>query len=550
MADRPAESRAIRSHVMTANRTETLPAGKGAVRSLRTVAIAAISAIALSTVVISSAAGLGGLRTQNLGGAAASVSTLDGVTLTWSPQWRSDHWRVGSVELTADSDRGFLAGDQVRLTIAGTDVCEVVADLEAATTTVALASGDLTAACQSLPTLTSATSAALTVTGVDGSTRVSDIGDLTGSIAGFAGAVTTTATATAATGNRVITSIIVDVPGRSPAALAGAAVTIATTGSPAVTTVVSTAVAHGDGTRVTLDMTDQAWATTAARQIDVAISAPQRLGSAAAVVLARTTTSAETPTNPGGPGDNEPGSGGETGDNPGSTMPPATGGNGLQPTKVSPGISYSYRTPWTGAQTNNLTFCHEFTVTNTTSRTLGDWTVTFDTRLAPMWGMNPTAGTVSLSNIETRSYDRTGGAWTVGGSNDWARTLQAGESRTVQFCATSVPTPTVDPGLYDVQVSVVAHNDNYVTFRVRVTSTSEFYVPWRAEVDLAGMVCGASLTGKPATFSQVTATPIAGSTTAYLLQGTAGDTQLVSASHSRDFIFASYSPGPGWQPCG
>ncbi|WP_420115042.1 hypothetical protein [Pseudactinotalea sp.] len=520
-------------------------------RSLRAVAVGVIAALALGSIVISSAAGLGGLHTQHLGGASASVQALEGTTLTWSPQWRDGGWQVGGVTVTADPARGFLAGDHARLTIAGTDTCELTTTLDAPAATIAFTSGTLTAACGRLPALTSATSAALVVTGADGSTQVSNIGSVTGSIAGFSGAVTATGEARATTANRVITSVVVDVPGISAHQLTGATLTIATTGHEPVTTSVSNAVGHGDGARVTIDVTDQAWTTTTARQVDLALSTPQRLGASAAVVLARTTTSAEAPATPGGPGGNEPGSGGDTGDNPGTTTPPATGGNGLQPTKVSPGIAYSYRTPWTGVQTNNLTFCHEFTVTNTTRRTLGDWTVTFDTRLAPMWGMDPTqAGTVRLSNIETRSYGRGNGAWTVGGNSDWARSLQAGESRTVSFCATSVPTPTPDPSLYNVTVSVVSQGDWYVTFRVKVTSTSEFYVPWRAEVDLADLVCGASLTGKPLTFSQVTATPVAGSSTAYVLQGTTGDTQLVSASHSRDVVFATYSPGPGWQSCG
>lgn len=522
-------------------------------RRLPRYVIALMAVIALGSVVVSSATGLGGLRTQDLGGAAASVHVLDGVSLSWKLTWQNGGWRVGELGITADPARGFRAEDEVSVTLAGAQTCEITTSVAAATASITLDAARLTDACDVLPALTGTTTVALAVTGADGESIVGDLGDLTGSVAGFAGPAATSATATATANGGVVSSVVVDVAGAVPAQLGGARVVIARTTSSGVetfTTTVGTATPVSGGARVSLDLSGQRWSTLTAVQLDVALSLPQVLGggvsAASGTALARVTVpAAATPgTGNGNDGNGTPGGG--TG-----TTPPAATGNGLVPVTVSPGIAYRYQTPWTGVQTNVLTFCHQFTVTNTTSRVLGDWTVKFNTKLAPMWGMNPTAaGTVSLSNIETRSYDATTGYWTVGGSNDWARTLEAGGSRTVQFCATSVPTPVPNPGLYDVKVTVVPQGDWYVTFRVTVTSTSEYYVPWRAEVDLAQLVCGTSLVGRTITFDQVTATPVAGSSTRYVLQGTPGSTQLVSASHSRDLTFASYSPGPGWRlPC-
>ncbi|GAB2623387.1 hypothetical protein [Pseudactinotalea suaedae] len=514
--------------------------------------IALIAAIALSSVVLSSATGLGGLRTQDLGGAAASTQLLDGVSLSWKPTWQNGGWRVGEVGVTADPARGFRAEDEVRLTIAGAQPCEIVTDVTAATGSLTLDAARLTAACAALPALTATTAVALAVTGADGASSLGNLGGLTGSLAGFAGRAATTATATATANAGVVSSVVVDVAGAVPAQLGGARVLIARTTASGVetfTTAVGTATPVSGGARISIDLSGQRWSTLSAVQLDVAISLPQVLGggvsAAAGTALARVTVPAGATPAPDPGGGTDDGGGGST------PPPPATTGNALVPVTVSPGMSYRYHTPWTGVQTNVLTFCHEFTVTNTTSRALGDWTVTFNTKLAPMWGMNPTAaGTVTLDNIATRSFDAKTGYWTVGGSNDWARKVEAGGSRTVRFCATSVPTPPVNPALYDVKVSVVPQGDWYVTFRVKVTSTSEFYVPWRAEVDLAQLVCGTSLAGRPITFSQVVATPVPGSTTRYVLQGTPGDTQLVSASHSREITFAAYGPGPGWRlPC-
>lgn len=516
-------------------------------RRLRRPLIAGLAGLALASVVVSSAAGLGGLRTEDLGAAAASVHTLDGATLDWAPEWHDGGWRVGALGLTADPSRGFLAGDSVDVTIAGASTCEIATETSAATATIELDGADLTAACGALPRLTAATSVALSVTGADGETLVSNLGALTGSVAGFAGAVAQTAALTITTTGSTVTSVVVDVP--NPAALQGGRAVVVLTASGSTDTLVTTV----SGAQATIDVSGEGWTTATDLTFDVAISVPQSIGSAdgAASVLLSHATRAATPIPGDGGGGTNPDDGGGTGDG-GGTPTPGTGGNGLVPVTVSPGISYSYSTPWRGAQTNALTFCHSFTVTNTTRRPLGDWTVQLNTRLAPMWGMDPTApGTVQLSNIETRSYDRTTGYWTVGGSNGWASQLQPGGARTVQFCALKVPTPQPNPSLYKVEVSVAPSSDYYVAFRVRVTSTSEFYVPWRAEIDFATLVCGTSLTGHPLTFQSVNATPVAGSGSRYTITGTSLDTQLVSASHSREFIFASYSPGPGWRlPCG
>jgi hypothetical protein len=392
---------------------------------------------------------------------------------------------------------------------------------------------------------------------------VTDLGDLDGSIAGFTG--TTAVVAGPVTGTRGTTgrlaTVVVDVPTQSPTTLTGAPVVVSVgtdaqrIGTATVEPAAVTVTALGAGSRVRIDVSDRAWAVSGAADLDVAISLPQQLAGVSqtpGLVLGHGTIAALTD---GGSGNvnNGNGTGGNSGNGNGNNGNGngngGSSGDGLQPIATSAGLAYSYTTPWTGAQTNQLTFCHAFTVTNTTNATIRDWTVQFDTTLAPMWGMNPTTpGTVTLSNLSTVAYDAGTGHWTVGGSSTWSRSIEPRGNRQVQFCATSVPTPAPNPNLYTTKVSVVAQGDWHVTFRVEVTSTSRYYVPWQAQVDLSTLVCGTSLQNRPVTFSGVTTTQN-GST--YVLRGTPGDTQLVSATHPRTFTFASYSPGPGWRlPCG
>lgn len=519
-------------------------------RHLLPTAAALLALLVGGSAVVASAASLGGVDAERLGGAAGDVRPLDAVTLSWTPTWQSGAWRLVDLTLRADAGRGFLAGDEVRVTLDAAQPCEVVTTVTAAATTVVLGGSRLAQACGAAPALAGLDGVAVAVTGVDDVTLVGDLGPLTGSVGGYAGAAVRTVGAASATvsGGRLAT---ITVGGVTPADLEGATVAVAVVSG---STVVGTAQVPGAqvqlaGGTATIDVAARSWAPQGTVTVTAAISTPQRLtagiGDRAAVLLATGTVSVGSG---GSGGDGTGGTGGDGGNGGnGSTQP----GSALDPVAVSNGIGYRYANPWTGVQTNRLTFCHSFTVTNTRPVALADWTITFDTRLAPMWGLNPTAGTVSLSGIETRGYVPETGLWTVGGSGTWNQRIEAGGSRTMQICATSVPMPPDNPSLYDVRVSVVAENDWNVTFRVDVTSTSRFYVPWRLDVDLATLVCPASLQRSPVRFDQVVATPVAGSTTAYRIQGTDGSTQLVSASHPRSFTFAVHNPGPGWRlPCG
>ncbi|HCX85515.1 MAG TPA: hypothetical protein DHV14_10375 [Micrococcales bacterium] len=525
----------------------------------------------LGSLTFSSAAALGGLATEDLGAADGDPHLLDDVTLAWTPEWTDGAWRLADLTVTADADRGFHTGDIVEVTLAGDADCELATQVTGAEADVRFDRATLADACGALPALAVTTAVAVAVTGTDDVTEVTDLGPLRGSVAGFTGDGVLTTDATVTSADDGISAVVAVLPadaGLSAADLDGATVTAVLTDEDGAdpTTYATTASVTSDGelTSVSADLSGAGWVVDEPSLVHLAVSVPQVLAptGAAGVVLAEATASPEgtdpvDPTEPTSPTDpvdqtdpTDPVDPTVPTDPKGPTVPTGTT-DGLDAVAVSAGIAYSRPMPWTGEQTNNLTFCHSFTVTNTTGAALEDWTVTFDTDLAPMWGLNPTAGTVSLSNIATRSFDASTGLWVVGGSNEWAKRIEAGGSRTVQFCATSVPTPAANPDLFDVAVRVVAHNDWYVTFEVTVTSESQYYVPWKEEVDLAQLVCGTSLTNHPLSFQQVTATPVAGSGTSYVIEGTRGNTQLVSVNHPRTFTFASYSPGAGWQlPCG
>lgn len=531
-------------------------------------AMALLLTLALAMTVVGSAAGLGGVRTAHLGAASSQPVAAQDLTLTWVPVWADGAWRAGELGITS-TDRGFAVGDRVQVTVAGAEVdpggCEVrtsVAEAPASGT-LRLTGDRIEADCGSLPKLDAGATVAVAVVGRDGRSRVTNLGELTGSLRGYSAPLVAAASVAESTtegsgANRKLSTVTVAVPEWTPAALTGSTVAIAlpaaqstrqvslpisSDGSTAARVVAGTS----GGSVITLDLTEQNWTVSAGgsgQPLTAAVAAPQLLASTApstdpGVLLAAGSVSAEPDPDP------EP--------EPEPELPPYGGtmGNALDPVGTSPGISYSYPTPWTGAQTNVLTHCHRFTVTNTSAARVTDWTVQFDSTLAPMWGMNPTEpGVVSLDNIATRSYDRATGLWTVGGSSAWASQLNPGESRTVGYCAQRVPVPVPNPDLFDTTVRVVANGDWNVTFEVTVTSSSEFYVPWEVEVDFADLVCGRSLQGRNLQFTQVNATPVPGNATAYRIQGTPGNTLLVSEKHPRTFRFAQYSPGPGWQlPC-
>lgn len=291
-----------------------------------------------------------------------------------------------------------------------------------------------------------------------------------------------------------------------------------------MTTTVTSVSAGDDGAVATVDVSSQGWSTGSALQIDAAITVPQVLdsgvGTATGVILSTATVDAETP----------------------------TAESALDPVETSPGIEYSFRTPWAGAETNSLNFCHEFTVTNTTATTLTDWWITFDTTLAPMWGMDPTEdGAVVSTTLRTLEFNRSSGLWTIGAVDGWFNTIEPYSSRVVQFCARNVPMPTPDPSLFDARVTADVQDNGNATLSIAVTSASEFYVPWQVEMDLADLVCADALGDHTVQFwGQVAAAPVEGSTTRYVVEGSGG-TELVSATNPRNFTLGTFQPDPDWQ---
>lgn len=485
--------------------------------------------LALGSSTVSSAASLGGLHTQHLGGAVASVHQVDAVTLTWTPQWQSDAWQVAAVQIAAPGARGFLAGDTVRVMIDAT--CELVTSIETSTSVLTFDADHFTQACGQQPALSVDSRVALAVTGTDGTTMVSNMGDLSGSMAAFAAPVARAGTATATTEDGYLAGVSIDVPGIDPTSLSGAPVALAVTSATGMTTAtvpVTSVTATDGGARVTVDVSAQRWSTATDLRIDAAITVAQRLVSGAdaatGLTLATVSVDAErTPTE-----------------------------SAIDPVETSDGITYERTDPWQGAWPNQLAFTHKFTVTNTTDAPLENWWIVLDTRLAPMWGLDPTEpGVVDLfSGLQTVDFDRDTGLWTIGGAG-WAQTIPPGEKREFGFNVNRVPAPPLDPALFDTTFSAVPQDDGSTAVTVTITSTSEFYVPWQAELDLADLVCADALGNHSLSFEtgSVVPTAVDGSSTRFDLTG-AYDLWLVSASVPRTLPVATFHPDPDWDGTG
>lgn len=504
-----------------------------------------LAVVTLSGSVIGSAAGLGGAHPQQLGAGDVQTRELAGLDIQYAPHWDEGDWRLGSVTLTGGADRGFRAGDQISMSVhAPGRTCEASAVTEGAVQSVTLTEGMSAPGCAiTRMAPRDVTTVAISVTGTDGITRTSTIGNLSGSLAAFSGALLDTGRVihgqadTEVVGQQnQITQVHLRLPGTSVSEVDGASIAVVLPGTGQTRGTVSTAADApvrvqsdpGGGSLITL-VTDQAWAIEGEVEVYALLATTQHLSGPDAPG-AISTTSWTVTAEPVAP-------------------PPAKVDHALQPVSLTPGLEYDYT--WTGGQGNLLEYCHNFTVTNVSDVTVPDWTVQFDGSLAPLWGANPQVpGTITYNNIETRAYDEHTGLWTLGAIHDWHRVLQPGATQHFGYCAERVPTPEPDPSQFEVSPVRVGGGDWHVTFTIEVTSTSQFHVPWSVEVDFADLVCPASLAEHPLDFSRVLATPIEGSTTRYLIQGTPGDTQLISRDQPRVFTFAQYGPAPGWQlPC-
>lgn len=524
----------------------------------RPLAFAAIAALVGGAgVVTASASTLGGLDSDTLGSAGASTSHVPAVTLEWTGEPRGDSWDVAAVRVRAE-EHPFAAGDEVKLTVAGA-ASDGVAPCEVRTTPVASTAEVLFgqrefAACGRLP-FAQIDTVAVSVDGigVEPVSTGSGLGEVRTALAAYAGGVRDAARAprvsvatTLEDGVAVLSQITVDVPrGATAAGLVGERVDVALRGNSGSAPARFGGLISSDPGAPVRVVTDPAgvgetfpsvvidpragrpraeWPRAAAvTSFSVLLSAPQRLDSAhsaPAISMA-------------------------------SGQLAQRGGTALDAIDLDKRLSYAYAP--TRNHTNGLTFCHVFAVTNT-SKAPVTWKLAFDTSLEPLWGLDPTSPGAFSSQwgFTTTSFDARTHRWTIGGpAGDTV--LAPGQTRSdMGYCAQNVPEPPVDPARYAASVSVVPGSSDWdVQLQVSIRSDSDWNVPWELTVDLADHVCGASLKGQTVTFSRVQATPVPGSSTAYVLRGTTGDTRYVSSDHPRDFVFAAYPAGnSGWHlPC-
>lgn len=535
---------------------------------LAALAAASVGVLALANIATSSAATLGGLHADSLGGARASTQRLTGVELGWVPVLLGSDWGVGGLSITADPGQSFREGDVVKVTIDRSDTgpCEVAATVAQDAATVSVSDDAIGGACQRV-TFDEISSVALSVTGDDlTASFTGGIGDIRGTLASFTGGVVDPhRTLRAGTGTAVIDGvsyideIVVDVTanGLTPAALAGTRVLAALYHADAQTVVeysgvvsldssepVSVTSGSGDAVTVTIDplvLADRGGThrarTADVNRVTVILYTPQHLGAAydgAPGAYAVSTVAGTIEADSGG----------------GS---PAVS-SALDPINLDARLSYQYSAANTNDSSSSLSFCHRFTVTNTSSQPV-EWTLTFDTSYVPLWGFDPTAPGAfnSAWNWETVSYDPTTHLWTIRGAG-WNRTLQPGSTAgDTGYCVGNVPVPAVDHDAFSYTLSVLPSSHQYwVALDLSITSTSHWNMPWEITVDLADYVCAAGLEGRSLQWhTSIEVIPVQG--TVYTLRGRAGAyTRFVSASKPLTLSpVLGYGPANGqYLPCG
>lgn len=521
----------------------------------RSLALAALTAILLSTPSPASASTAGGLMAGPLGGATAETRSLTSATLEWNVGVTgADARRAVTVRLSTGAGETLRAGDVVSATVDGgaSGTCTGAATAAAPSAAIDIAFDGCALELWDLAHV------AVTVTGAGGATVIAgDLGGVHGTLSAFSGEVIDPASDIAVRfdaqpheGVETFSHLYLDIPRMDPLQLVGRRLVVVLEdpagGSRAVyagTVGAAGAIraeAAGDGSAsstVTVDVRalsdETGWAPV--REVTryrLALLADQRLTAHGEPSYAAL-TAAGTFEDGGGPA-------------------PVTWGT--EPVALDPRLTYSEPAgPVRLGDPTALRFCYSFRVTNTSSEPV-DWEVAFDTTKPPLWGLDPTVvdpggvGTLtSMWNAQTRSYDPATGLWTLAGV-DWNRTLPAATpanpapSTEVGYCA-HAEVPAADPATYDPpQISVDPASSAYhVALRVRVTSPSPLLVPWEAEIDLADVVCAATLPAQ-LTGENATLTHLGG--TRYLLRGTsAAATRFVSATQTRDFVFARYNPG-------
>ncbi|MCA0253657.1 MAG: hypothetical protein LCH76_15490 [Actinobacteria bacterium] len=522
--------------------------------SRRSALVALLAAVALAGVVTSSAATLGGAVPGALGGAQASTQRITGINLEWTPVASGSTWTADAVTVTTDPGESFLAGDRVKLTIDRSDAadCELTTTA-AAGDSVRFGRAALTGSCQTLA-FGDIGSIAVAVTGDDLATTLgSSLGDVRGTLAAFSGAVVdldrtlkVEVGTGKVTGVTSVTSLSVDVAatGLTAADLAGAHLIARLSHSDTQASFDYSGTVSLDGS-APIHITSAGGGTaTIAIAIDpvrladvnrfgIVLSSSQHLGASRSDAPGAYAISTVTGTIAGSGSDDDP-------------DPTPAVSSALDPVALDQRLSYSYQLP-ANFDGNSLGFCHNFTITNTSSQPV-DWTLTFDTSQAPLWGFDPTAANAFSStwNWETVSYDAARHQWTIRGTAGM-RTVQPGATLgTMGYCVQNVPVPPVDPTKLSSTVTVLPSSGQYwVQLSLSVTSSSHWNLPWEITIDLADQVCAAGLQGASLQWhSGIEVTKL--DATRYTLRGRAGsNTRFISASRP-----IALSPLLGYAPTG
>lgn len=515
------------------------------------VVAATLGVLGLVSLQVSAASTIGGVNGGALAAAQGTTQRINGVQLDWTPVAVKSSWMVGGLAVSTDPGESFAAGDRIKVTLVSSATsCEVSTTAGAAGTSVSLSQSAITAACGQVG-FDGLRSVAVSLTGDGLATSFSgNLGSLRGTLASFRGAVLdpqldlkATAATTIVSGVPYVGTVTVAVTGGSVTAssLAGTQALVqfygADTGklfqyAGTISLDSSAAIraSSGTGAGVTVSIDTAALAgsarpkTSEVSTFSVALNAPQHLGSSAGSAGAYAVSLAS-----------------GTVDNPAPTTKWA-----VDAVNLDSRLGYQYSETETNENNGSLSFCHTFTVTNTSSSAV-DWKVTFDTSLPPLWGFNPLSGGFrSAWGWDTVSYNATTHLWTIGGPF-WAKTLQSKQSVTAGYCVDNVPVPAADATTvsYGLRTSS-SSNAWFASVDLSVTSTSRWNVPWEITFDLADYVCPAGLQGRTVMWAP-NVQVVSARGTVYTLRGVTGwNTRYVSASKPLNFAsVATYSPASG-----
>ncbi len=205
---------------------------------------------------------------------------------------------------------------------------------------------------------------------------------------------------------------------------------------------------------------------------------------------------------------------------------------------------------WPVLATSGTQFCST-TVVTTTSATPVVWRLDLHVTQRPFNGaaaassyqLNSEVGVQFLSAQAVDGVLSVGGTTTGDGVDH--RRISAGQSLTVKVCNYGAPAPAYDPTLvYTVSAAAPSGSRYYacMTMTVSVTGTGQFYVGWRADVDVAPLrsfiAAAGGSPGDPRVSGSLTATALGG--TVWRVVPTAWDTTAVRDGVSQSFPVCMY----------